>query len=201
MNRSRSDVVSASKKKRRRRRMGKRLICLAVSLMVFIFFPAHAFTLRDEGQTDRPGCDFRSFVIPGANTSDFSSVCRDARGLDPACLAWNFDPRSGTPGCFLKNCAPAPTVANGTVGGVKLPATMSGFENGFDRVGCDYRSFPVSGTQVCMATCARDSRCQAWNYDAVSGTPTCFLKSCIPAPTVVPPRNIFNIISGVKFSQ
>jgi len=104
--------------------MGKRLICLAVSLMVFIFFPAHAFTLRDEGQTDRPGCDFRSFVIPGANTSDFSSVCRDARGLDPACLAWNFDPR-GAPRCFLKDCVPSPTVtpriSPAITSGVKFP--------------------------------------------------------------------------------
>ena len=103
--------------------MGKRLICLAVSLMVFIFFPAHAFELRDEGQTDRPGCDFRSFVIPDANTSDFSSVCRDACGLDPACQAWNFDP-TGTPTCFLKDCVPRPTVRRispAFTSGVKFP--------------------------------------------------------------------------------
>jgi len=151
--------------------MEKRIISLAVSLIIFVFSSAHAFTLINEYNTDRVGCDYRTFAVPGATFGSAYSACMNACGLDSGCQAWNFNPRSGTPGCFLKNCAPAPTVANGTVGGVKLPATMSGFENGFDRVGCDYRSFPVSGTQVCMATCARDSRCQAWNYDAVSGTP------------------------------
>src|SRR5215813_3125076 len=120
--------------------MEKRIICLAVSLMIFVFSPAHAFTLTPEFDTNRPGCDYRNFAVPGANFGSAYSVCMNACGLDSSCQAWNFNSRSGTPTCFLKNCAPNPTAANGTVGGVKLPATMSGFEGGFDRVGCDYRS-------------------------------------------------------------
>jgi hypothetical protein len=160
-----------------------------------------AFTLTTEFGTDRPGCDYRNFAVPGSRGigSSVYPVCMDACGLDPSCQAWNYDySTSGTePRCWLKNCAQTPTTHGGTVGGVRLPATMSGFEEGFDRVGCDYRNFSASGADVCSATCARDSACQAWNFDARSGTRTCFLKNCVPAPTVPPNSN--NIYSGVKF--
>src|SRR5260370_1312986 len=118
--------------------MGKRIICLAVSLVTFVFSPAHAFTLTIEENTDRPGCDYRNFAVPGSKPLPFSaySVCMNACGLDPRCQAWNFDPTSGTePRCWLKNCTPAPTTHGNTTGGLRLPATMSGFEEGFDRVG------------------------------------------------------------------
>jgi hypothetical protein len=69
--------------------MKKRIICLAVSLMIFVFSPAHAFSLIVETDTDRPGCDYGNFVVPGANSaSTFYPVCENACGLDP---------RSGVP--------------------------------------------------------------------------------------------------------
>jgi hypothetical protein len=97
--------------------MEKRIICLAVSLMIFVFSPAQAFTMSDlEFNASRPGCDFKNFVPPGAN----GQVCMNACGLDSRCEAWNFDSRSGTPICFLKNCAPEPITAIGVTGGVKF---------------------------------------------------------------------------------
>jgi hypothetical protein len=172
--------------------MGKRIICLAVSLVTFVFSPAHAFTLTIEENTDRPGCDYRNFAVPGSKPLPFSAYS--------VCQAWNFDywriSTSGAqPRCWLKNCAPAPTTHNFTIGGVKLPATMSIPEDGVKRVGCDYRNFSASGKDVCSATCARDSTCQSWYFS----TRSCFLQTCVAAPKVPPNHN--NIYSGVKFSN
>jgi len=182
-----------------KRCMEKRIICLAVSLMIFVLSQAHAINLPVEFDFDRPGCDYRSFAVPRANDlKKFYNVCQDACGADSSCHAWNFDPRSGTPMCFLKNCVPAATAAKGTVGGVKYSATMSGIENQIDRVGCDYKNFVTFIPNMCVTECGADSSCQAWNFDNRSQrTPMCFLKSCVPVPTV----NVVGVIGGVKFSQ
>jgi hypothetical protein len=86
--------------------MEKRIIWLAVSLVIFIFSPAHAFTLTPaQSAEDLPGCDYKNFVLPGGNNTPnyvLYDVCMDACGLDSSCQAWNFDPRSGKPTCFLK---------------------------------------------------------------------------------------------------
>src|SRR6516164_4503796 len=109
--------------------MERRIISLSVGFMIFLVSPAHAF-LAIENDMDRPGCDYKNFAVPGAyDPNKFFNVCMDTCGADSSCQAWNFDPRSGTPVCFLKNCAPAPTAANGTVGGVKYTAMMSDIEN------------------------------------------------------------------------
>jgi hypothetical protein len=178
--------------------MEKRIIGLAVSVIIFVFSPAHAFTLTPEFNTDRPGCDFRNFAVPGANFGSAFSVCMDACGLDSSCQAWNFDSRSGAPRCFLKNCVPPATVARGTVGGIKFQATMSVREDQIDRPGCDFRTLPVGDSQICVNSCAIDPRCQAWNFDSRSGAARCFLKNCVPTPTAT---NSFGVTSGVKFSQ
>jgi hypothetical protein len=44
--------------------MEKPIISLAVSIMIFSFSPAHTFTLFVENGIDRPGCDFKNFVLP-----------------------------------------------------------------------------------------------------------------------------------------
>jgi hypothetical protein len=183
--------------------MEKSIACLTASIMTFVFSPVHAFTLFQEQNTDRPGCDFRSFVVPGVNSVQFSSACMNACGLDKNCVAWNFDPRSGTNTCFLKNNLCHPTVSPNTDSGFKLPATMSGMEFEIDRVGCDFSSFPAKNPlrpgadpQICMITCAEDNRCQAWNFDPGVGTGTCFLKNCVPPPTATPGGRT----SGVKFA-
>jgi PAN domain len=186
--------------------MEKRIIYAAVSIMIFVFSPAHALTLLAEQNIDRVGCDFRSFVVPGANGVQFSPVCKNACGLDQNCMSWNFDPRSGKNMCFLKMNFCPPTVSFGTVGGLKLTATMSDMEPEIDRPGCDFSSFPAKNPllaagadpKVCMITCAEDNRCAAWNFDPGVGTGTCFLKSCAgspPAPVAAPP----GMMSGVKF--
>ena len=101
--------------------MEKRIICLAVGLMIFVFSPAHALSLIVEYDRDRAGCDYKSFAVPGANDPHaFYNVCMDTCGADSSCKAWNFDVRSSTPMCFLKNCVPAPTVSVGVSGGVKF---------------------------------------------------------------------------------
>lgn len=179
--------------------MEKRIVCLAVSLMVFVFSPAHALILTLESDTDRPGCDFRSFAVPAPNDHDASTrICSDACGLDSSCQAWNFDPRSGISNCFLKNCLTHPRASNGTDGGVKFSGTMGYTELRTDRVGCDFANFPANGLQTCLTACASDARCQAWNFDPRFGAPTCWLKNCVPAPTAVPTSDI---ASGVKFSN
>jgi hypothetical protein len=178
--------------------MEKRIIWLAVSLMIFVCSLAHAFVLRVEYDTDRPGCDYKSFPVPGANDPrTFYNVCLDSCAADSSCHAWNFDPRSGTPMCFLKNCAPLPTAAKGTVGGVKYSAIMSENEDKIDRPGCDYKNFVTNVPDVCVSACGIDSSCQAWNLDGRSGTNTCFLKNCVPAPTLT---NDGRVIGGVKYS-
>ena len=103
--------------------MEKRIIWLAVSLIIFVFSPAHAGTLTVEYETDRPGCDYQTFVLPGIQHGNYNP-CMDACGLDFNCEAWNFDPRSGTPTCFLKNCVPAATASSShplVTSGVKFP--------------------------------------------------------------------------------
>jgi hypothetical protein len=85
--------------------MEKRIIRLAVSLMIFFFSPAHAFTLTFENNTDRTGCDYKNFAVPRANFP--YAACMNACGLDSTCQAWNFDPTSGTPLCFLKKLCPS----------------------------------------------------------------------------------------------
>jgi hypothetical protein len=169
-----------------RRRVEKRIIWFVVSLMIPIFSPAHAFTLYPEYNTDRPGCDYKNFSIPNPNNIPYTpnfSVCMDACGLDTSCQAWNFDTRSSGKGvCYLKNCTPNPTTADGTVGGIKLSATMSGSESGIDRPGCDFQSIPLAEMtqELCEAACSGNSSCLAWNLDPRSGTPTCYLKKCVP---------------------
>ena len=190
--------------------METRLIRLAVSVMIFVFSPAHAFTLFVEAGIDRPGCDFKNFVVPGNTDSAFFdsafNVCMNACGLDQNCAAWSFDGRSGT--CFLKNnfCGP---VRSGSSGGIKLPATVSSLEANIDRPGCDFSSFPATNPtthlvdlQICMLTCAENSSCQAWNFDPRVGTGTCFLKNCVAPPifSKVPPPTTA-VTSGVKYSQ
>jgi hypothetical protein len=65
--------------------MEKRIICLAVSFMTFVFSPAHAF-LAVENDMDRPGCDYKNFSVPGANDPNkFFQVCMDACGADSSC--------------------------------------------------------------------------------------------------------------------
>jgi len=110
---------------------------------------------------------------------------------------------------LLKNRVPAPRVTGNVppnvFGGVKFSATMSGFEAWIDRVGCDYKSFAVAKNPfphnlfaACMTACAVDSTCQAWNFDS-RGTLMCFLKNCVPAPTVS--GGGVDVGSGVKFSK
>jgi PAN domain len=97
--------------------MEKPIISLAVSIMIFSFSSAHAFTLLVENGIDRPGCDFKNFVLPGANTGNSpqtSSVCANACGLDTNCQGWSFDAGTTTGTCFLKNAICGPTSRNGT---------------------------------------------------------------------------------------
>jgi PAN domain len=194
--------------------MEKPIITLAVSIVIFSFSPAQAFTLFVENGIDRPGCDFKNFDLPGVDTGNSpqtSSVCANACGLDTNCQGWSFDAgtSTGTGKCFLKNARCRPTVRaippNSSIGGVKLQATMSGVEIGIDRPGCDFTNFPAinqtthaTESQVCLFSCAEDNRCQAWNFDARVGKGTCFLKNCVPPPTV--PAST-GVESGVKFSK
>lgn len=175
--------------------MNKHIIGLAVSLMILFFSPAHAFTLTHDNDTYREGCDYKKFLVP-PSTFPYT-ICMDACGVDPACQAWNFVPRPGnsTPLCFLKNCVGARRGAIGPVSGVKIPATMGFFETDIDRVGCDYTNFVGGTAQFCWLQCAFDSQCQAWNFDP-RFTFMCFLKNCIPAPTLS-----VGLTGGVKFSQ
>src|SRR6476619_7031443 len=67
-------------------------ITLAVSLVIFLFSPAHAFEITVENDTDRVGCDYRNFPVPGPGVAYLASgfVCANVCGLDPSCQAWNY---------------------------------------------------------------------------------------------------------------
>jgi hypothetical protein len=190
--------------------MEKHIFCLAVSLMIFGFSPAHAITISIEASIDRVGCDFKNFVSPRNSSSSSQldtdvQVCINACGADSNCQAWNLDRRSGTSMCFLKNCVPQKSISVGVFGGVKFPFTMSNVEISVDRPGCDYVIFAVTdrdarvcasnnGLCGCSNACGFDSTCQAWNVYFRTATPKCFLKSCAPLPT----SSVGNL-SGVKF--
>jgi hypothetical protein len=181
--------------------IGKSITYLAVSLVIFVVSPAHAFEITVENDTDRVGCDYRNFPVPGPGVAYIVSgyVCGNECGLDPRCQAWNYDPTTGTPRahlCFLKNCVPDAISSPGKVGGVKLPfVTMSPGENKIDRSGNDYRNFTAPNESVCSDACGSEPICQAWNYDFSSGLPgMCWLKSSVP-----PAQSSDKVVGGVKF--
>ena len=186
--------------------MEKRIICcFAVSLMIFVFSPAHALQMTIQTgfdvpcTPDIPNCDFR--IIDQPNPSDFT-LCMNACGRDPSCVAWTFDPVH-TPGklkCFLKNTRlPLRSSAATLVSGFKLPFTMGAFERDIDRNGCDIEFFEEHDIGQCVNACGFNSSCEAWNFDpAHFDKPVCFLKNCgggrIPDPQSEP-----GVTGGVKF--
>jgi PAN domain len=164
------------------------------------FHPPATFTF--EQVTDRRGCDYSNFPVPGQIAyPDFAPaiVCSNECGLDPICQAWNYDTTQGNPGahlCFLKNCVPPTTPSQGNTSGVKGPPSTMGFEEvNVDRVGEDYRNFTAANDVVCSEACALDPICQAYNWDYRSGFPgTCWLKSSVPFP-----QSSDRVVGGVKF--
>jgi PAN domain len=181
--------------------MEKRIIYLAVSLMIlmiFVFPPAHAFTLTFESNIDRPGCDFENFEVPIPG----EILCMNACGRDPTCLAWNFDPVhfQGKLMCFLKNCNTSPQSSVGLTSGVKFPFTMSAAEANIDRPGCDIENFETQELGLCSNACGFNHSCEAWSFDPVHfqgpqpGWGMCFLKSC-----ATPPQSSVGVTGGMKF--
>ncbi|HET7850646.1 MAG TPA: PAN domain-containing protein [Pseudolabrys sp.] len=66
-----------------------------------------------------------------------------------------------------------------------LSCNVAAAQNGFDRRGGDYASFPIrSGDPaVCAARCERDQKCKAWSFSyprTAHAAATCWLKNQVP---------------------
>jgi hypothetical protein len=108
------------------------------------------------------------------------------------CRSFTFTGYAGN-NCWLKGGEPGASAAPGWSSGVKR-----GLELDTNRQGRDYRSFATSAQPLeCQATCAREAACQAWTYvpppATGEGSPMCWLKSGIPAPT-----RVVGMVSGLK---
>jgi hypothetical protein len=102
-----------------RRSMKTRTISLALSLTMFGFSLAHAETMSlRENNVDRPceKCDIKIFDA----TNGDPTICENECAVLSSCRAWNFDPGTGTPRCFLKNIVPTAKSSPGLISGVKI---------------------------------------------------------------------------------
>jgi hypothetical protein len=144
---------------------------------------AFADQLVSEGNTDRPGNDYRNFTIPKATGlgSEWSS-CRGACQSEAQCKAWTLV-NAGAQGplakCYLKNVIPGKRPCNFCTSGTATKAV----EPNVDRPGGDYKRTENSTKALCRSACDGDAKCQAWTFvnpgvQAASGV--CYLKNKEP---------------------
>lgn len=148
-----------------------------------------------ECNVDRPGGDYRDFVI-----ANDPNQCRQSCALDDRCKAYTA--RTGaTPRCYLKSSVPDPVAdATGTLcSGVKLDLEVDTDRPGLDLTDLD---LATNGTaETCQAKCAANSSCQAWTFAPAgwrgSGTAShCWLKSGVPAPA-----SSGSLVSGIRGAE
>lgn len=99
-------------------RSKKKMVSLTAIAVLFFVTIAIMDSLSIEYDTDRPGMDYNSFDLSGANPS----LCEQACNADPNCRAFTYV-KPGVQGtnarCWLKNGIPAATPAACCDSGVK----------------------------------------------------------------------------------
>lgn len=129
---------------------------------------------------DRTGGDYLGFLQLTTNPIE----CRNACINDSACRAFT-SVALGIQGfaaiCWLKNTVPNWKPCDNCTSGTRFQQ-----EANIDRPGSDYTSFDLGEArpELCEASCARDSNCQAYTYvvPGVQGPAArCWLKNGVPA--------------------
>lgn len=154
---------------------------------------------------DRAGADYAHFGVQNARQ------CAEECANDLRCRAFDFNKNDRT--CWLKDRVP-PKRQNREVvsgakgrsgqggggyggghggGGYNPPSEIAGLRiyNNVKRNGGDYNNFIVGSIEECARACARDHRCQSFNFGKQRRD--CWLKDFVPGGF---PNN--TVISGVK---
>lgn len=116
-----------------------------------------------EPSTDRVGGDYWHETLPSGSTA---TTCRDRCTNDANCLAFSYVTSSRV--CWYKNRTPDSTPNRGVVSGLSLR-----WVNGMDRVGGDFSDYNSPSAESCLADCARNGNCVAYNFN----NGHCWLKS------------------------
>ncbi len=161
-----------------------------------------------ETNVDRPGMNYRSFVMKEARPE----LCREAcRTESNRCKSFTYmrpGRKSAEPMCVLKSGVPAPVPDPESDSGVNPSTTRqyttvgTSLELDIDRGGQDYRTFEMQDArpEVCREACFNESnRCKSFTYvkPGFQGpNARCYLKSGIPSPTLNS-----NAISGTTLSN
>jgi hypothetical protein len=119
---------------------------------------------------DRPGSDFDSFIVSGG-----AAACQAACTQSAQCRAFTYT--SDDQRCYLKYVVPSWSPCERCTSGIAPK-----IEPSLDRPGGDYAfiDIPERRPELCLAACARDTRCVSYTYVATTGV--CALKSIEIAP-------------------
>jgi V8-like Glu-specific endopeptidase len=139
-----------------------------------------------EANTDRPNAAYSQIASASA------AACATSCANDYSCRSFTW---VGSV-CYLHDAANAPVARTGATSGLK-----GGMEINTDRPGMDYNNFDVSFNlpQLCQASCASDSNCQAWTFVPAgrnSTNPHCWLKSGVPATNAGE-----GLVSGIRGAE
>lgn len=162
-----------------------------------------------ETGVNRPGGDYKDFEME-PSIAGFAP-CQSKCQSEPDCRAWTFV-RAGVQGpnahCWLKNTVPAAVNSECCTSG--LSGDVAGIEYDTNRVGKDYRDFPIGTpdlrTQpelICRDACQKEGdHCRAWTYvrpDQPGGKAHCWLKTASPPPQAdsccISGRNLFKKVT------
>ena len=178
----------------------RKVLLFVVAALVQWALAASAPALAQTG-FDRPGNDYKRFVVPTGDPAECAMTCeRDRR-----CRAWSFNYPSGKPDsavCWLKNAVPKRIASSWNITGVRGAGVVErrsrSMETSIDRIGGDLRDFelkPDQGDDACRQACDGDDKCRAWTFARagyVGKNPRCYLKH-----EIKPPQRSPCCISGV----
>lgn len=154
--------------------------CVLVTSILSLFGSAQAFGTTEEN-TDRPGSDFTSVMLPSNNDpTDCGRLCEHQE----QCVAWTFVKAGGqapNPRCWLKESIPAAKPDDCCTSG--LVRRDISLEPNTNRVGGDYTSLNITNDiAYCRQLCDADEPCVAWTFvhPGVQGPQArCWLKKTI----------------------
>lgn len=148
--------------------------------------------------TDLPGSDYKDFDLKTADPNACKKACEEdpnciscsyvkpgVQGRSARCWLKNTIPTSINNSCcssWEKNCSPSFEVV-GVV--VNLQNVSTGFFDGVDLPGSDYKSFDLKADDplLCSDACLHDSQCVSCTYvkPGVQGSSArCWLKNMVP---------------------
>ncbi|SFV34136.1 PAN domain-containing protein [Hyphomicrobium facile] len=165
--------------------------CCLIGLATLPSAPTRAEQTVENG-VNRPGRDYKDFEME-PSIAGFAP-CQSACTSDHWCRAWTFV-APGIQGpkahCWLKKSVPDPVKNKCCVSG--LSGVIAGLEFDTNRMGSDYRDFPISNVELrdqaellCKTACEKESQCQAWTYvkpEKEFANAHCWLKNAAPNKT------------------